>query len=206
VNFLVFQIALLFLPGLIWASIDAKYVARRDVPQFRLVLNAFLFGIFSYTVLFALLWQLGVEPAFLSAFDEAAGGLRIGPVIKEIGLAVVVSYVLAIAWVALATHKVFNRVLQATKITKRYGDEDLWDFAFNSTDAAVEYVHLRDFSKKIVYAGWVKAFSDRAELRELLLRDVEVYDFDSNRLFDSPLVYVSRKRDDVDIEFPYRPA
>jgi hypothetical protein len=48
--------------------------------------------------------------------------------------------------------------------------------------AAVEYIHFRDFANKIVYAGWVKEFSETEMLRELVLRDAEIYDFDGNKL------------------------
>lgn len=57
------------------------------------------------------------------------------------------------------------------KATKTYGDEDVWDFTFNSSDAAVEYVHFRDFANRIVYAGGVREFSETDKLRELVLRD-----------------------------------
>ncbi|MBL8831134.1 MAG: hypothetical protein JNL71_01965 [Rhodospirillales bacterium] len=204
-SFLIFQVAVLFLPGLIWASIDAKYVAKRDLPQFQLLLNAFLFGIFTYTLLFVLMRQWGHAPAFLGAFDETTEKLQIGKAVDEIALAVALSFALSVGWVYLGTYKVFNRALQKIAATKKFGDEDVWDFVFNSNEAAVEYVNVRDFSKKIVYSGWVKVFSDRADLRELVLRDVKVYDFDATPLFDMPLVYVARKKDDVDIEFPYRP-
>lgn len=89
--------------------------------------------------------------------------------------------------------------------TKRYGDEDVWDFTFNAHDRNVEYVHLRDFDKKIVYAGWVERFSDTEKVRELVLRDVEVFDFESNELFATPRVYIARPMDDIDIEFPVQP-
>ncbi len=203
-SFLIFQVAVLFLPGLIWASIDAKYVAKREVPQFQLLLNAFLFGVFTYTVLYLLMRQYGFTTSLPAIFDETSEKLQIGKAIDEIVWAVLLSVVLAVCWVYLGTYKIINRFLQRISATKKFGDEDVWDFVFNSNDAAVEYVNVRDFAKKIVYSGWVKAFSDRAELRELVLRDVQVYDFESKLLFDMPLIYVARKKDDIDIEFPYR--
>lgn len=58
--------------------------------------------------------------------------------------------------------------------------------------AAVEYVHFRDFANNIVYAGWVKEFSETDKLRELVLRDVQVYDFEGNMLFETPLIYLAQ--------------
>jgi len=97
------------------------------------------------------------------------------------------------------------RFMKRIRATKRYGDEDVWDFTFNAHDRNVEYVHLRDFDKEIVYAGWVERFSDTEKVRELVLHDVKVYDFEGNELFATPRVYIARPMDDIDIEFPAQP-
>ena len=50
----------------------------------------------------------------------------------------------------------------------------------------------------------MEAFSETEKQRELRLRDVIVYDFGGEILFDTPRVYLARKMDNIDIEFPYR--
>jgi hypothetical protein len=74
---------------------------------------------------------------------------------------------------------------------------------FNSGRPEVEYVHLRDFEKKLAYAGWVEVWSESEKTREIVLRDVAVSDFEGNELFRTPRVYLARKADNIDIEFPY---
>ena len=108
-------------------------------------------------------------------------------------------------WLYASTYKLPTQLLQRMKATRRYGDEDVWDFTFDSGRPEVEYIHLRDFEKKITYAGYVEAFSETEKQRELRLRDVIVYDFEGNVLFETPRVYLARKMDNIDIEFPYRP-
>jgi len=54
-----------------------------------------------------------------------------------------------------------------------------------------------------VFAGWVNTFSETGKLRELVLRDVEVYDFEGQFMYAAPLLYVARKPEDVHIEFPH---
>jgi hypothetical protein len=73
-------------------------------------------------------------------------------------------------------------------------------------DKNVEYVHLRDFGKKIVYAGWVELFSGTDKVRELVHHDVEVFDFDGNQLISAPRVYIARPMDNIDVEFPAEPS
>jgi hypothetical protein len=53
-----------------------------------------------------------------------------------------------------------------------------------------------------VFAGSVTTFSETGRLRELVLRDVEVFDFEGVLLYDVPLMYVARKPEDIHIEFP----
>lgn len=127
-----------------------------------------------------------------------------GPGIKLIFYASLVSTICALVWLYISNYKLLTRFLQLVAATKRYGDEDVWDFTFNSGRPEVEYIHLRDFEKKITYAGWVEAFSETEKQRELRLRDVIVYSFEGEILFETPRVYLARKMDDIDIEFPYR--
>ena len=52
-NTLVIQIALLFLPGIIWERIHATYVLKDKPEQFDVVRRAFVFGVISYVLAFA---------------------------------------------------------------------------------------------------------------------------------------------------------
>jgi hypothetical protein len=61
---------------------------------------------------------------------------------------------------------------------------------------------VRDFDKKMVFAGWVRAFSESEKARELLLRDVRVTDFDGAFLYEVPLMYLAAPADTFHIEFP----
>ena len=38
-----------------------------------------------------------------------------------------------------------------------------------------------------------------------MFRDVILYDFDGNKILESPRMYIARAMDDIDLEFPYNP-
>jgi hypothetical protein len=124
----------------------------------------------------------------------------------EIFFASLVALACSIIWLYITTFRVIARFLHLIGATKRYGDEDVWDFMFNSQRGEIEYLHLRDFEKKLTYAGWVESFSESEKQRELVLRDVIVYDFEGNTIFETARVYLARSADDIDIEFPARPT
>ncbi|MGC8476731.1 MAG: DUF6338 family protein [Acetobacteraceae bacterium] len=127
-------------------------------------------------------------------------------ILYEILGALAISMLTSIAWLYFENYKVLARFLQAIRATRKFGDEDVWDFTFNSSDIAVEYVHFRDFQTSCVFAGWVNSFSETGRLREIVLLDVIVYDFDARELYRAPRIYLARSPENVHIEFPYTPS
>ena len=204
IDLLLVQAAILFLPGIIWARLDAKYAMKTKPSEAELALRAIVFGLVSYAVTFALYEAAGRQ--FLMVDLEAAQTRAVvtRDVAIEIGWAVLVGFILALIWIYAATYKWLTRFLQWMGATKTYGDEDVWDFTFNARIPAVEYINPRDFDKKLIYSGWVRTFSESSQLRELVLRDAKLFDFDGRTVLETPLLYIARKPENIDIEFPYR--
>jgi Family of unknown function (DUF6338) len=126
--------------------------------------------------------------------------------LNQFATATVVSIVCAVIWLYLINYKIVGGILRKIGATKSFGQEDVWDFVFNSPDASAEYVYVRDYEKQKVFSGWVRAFSESPDTRELLLRNVQVFDLDGQLLYEVPLMYLGRKRDSIDIEFPVTEA
>lgn len=51
-NALVLTLALIFLPGIIWARLDARYARQAKPSQSELVVNVFVFGLVAYLVIY----------------------------------------------------------------------------------------------------------------------------------------------------------
>jgi hypothetical protein len=203
IELILLQFAIIFLPGLIWTGLDSQYARKSKPSEFEYVLRVFLFGMTSYAVTFLVYASLGWSFDSANLSGAASTGHFTPSIVKEVLSALGVGSILAILWLYASNYKWVTRFLQYIGATKTYGDEDVWDFTFNSSVAAVEYVHFRDFANQIVYAGWVREFSETDKLRELVLRDAEIYDFDGNKLFDTPLIYLARDPENLHIEFPY---
>jgi hypothetical protein len=111
---------------------------------------------------------------------------------------------LATAWSFAANRKYFLRLMQYIGVTRKFGDESVWDFTMNMRTPAVEYVNLRDFENRIIYSGYVMAFSEGKGSREILLDNAIVYDLETAKeLSRAPLLYLSLKPDCVHVEYPY---
>jgi hypothetical protein len=157
-----FQLVIVFIPGIIWERFDANYGPNRATQQWDILRRTFVFGLSAYVVTFCIYWFSSFHFTDLNfqvfkfkkdeEFLDAAA-------IKLIFYASVVSVICALVSLYAQNYKLLTQFLQWIKATKRYGDEDVWDLTFNSGRAEVEYVHVRDFDKKLTYAGWVEAFS-----------------------------------------------
>ncbi len=196
------QLAILLLPGVIWAHLDAKFAAKTKPSQVEFLARSLMFGLASYSVTYLIYWAFGKDFAFVDLSQVDKENVITATIASQIAAATCVGLVLSLLWMYSINYKLMVRLLQKIRATKRFGDEDIWDFVFNSSDPASEYVHVRDFHNKIVYAGWVNAFSETGRLRELILIKVQVFDFEGSLLFETPRVYISRATEGIHIEFP----
>ena len=202
IDLLLFQLAIVFLPGLIWAQLDASYAMKGKPGPAEFLIRAFMFGLVTYAGVYCVYEILGCNFSLLETSGSESNIFLSKEFIDEISISVPFSFLLAVIWIYAATYKWLTRFLHLIRATKKYGDEDVWDLAFNSPEMGSEYVHVRDFDKNITYAGWVSAFSDTGKLRELLLSDALIYD-DSGEGTKIRLLYIARDKTDIHIEFPY---
>lgn len=203
VSSLFFELALIFMPGFIWMKIYTSYGAKGDSTQFDMILNTFIFGVISYAILGGIYWVFGAKLSILNV-DTNSSKLLQPETFKDILLSILLSIALGIAFLYVENYKLFTRIVQKINATKTYGDEDVWDFVFNSSSSSVNFLYFRDFEQKAVYAGYVDVFSESGQLRELVLRDVIVYDFDGAEMYRMPRMYLARERENIHIEFPER--
>jgi len=201
VSSLFFELALIFIPGFIWMKIHSRYGFKGDKTQFDLILNAFIFGVLSYAFLYIIYSYKGWS---LKLFElESDSKKLIQPeIFPEIIAAVIIAIVGGVLSLYVENHKLFTRFVQKIGATKTYGDEDVWDFVFNSSSRAVNFVHFRDFEQRVTYAGLVEIFSESGQLREIVLREVAVYDFEGAEMYRVPRLYLARDRNNIHIEFP----
>jgi hypothetical protein len=203
-NLLVMQLVIVFIPGLIWARLDCIYALRRETETAVFVVRTFIFGIISYCAAYGVFSGLGWSFILVDLTQAGQKTVLTGAIIKEILIASLCAFFLSVLWIYSARFKLLNRFLRGIQATSKYGDEDLWDYTFNLGIAAVEYVHYRDYEQNLTYAGWVVAYSEKENMRELVLRDVEVYSADGVKQYDAPMLYLARKPENINIEFPYR--
>lgn len=198
---LLFQLAIVFLPGLIWAQLDARYALKEKPGPAEFIVRAFMFGLVTYVGVYLIYQVFGGDFSVPEISDSASTTFLTANFFDEILTSIPVSFLLAVVWLYADTYKWLTRLLHKVRATRKYGQEDVWDLTFNSNEVETEYVHVRDFDKRIIYAGWVSAFSETEKLREILLRDAIAY-YETDKKTAVPWLYLARDKTDIHIEFP----
>ncbi|MDB5556031.1 MAG: hypothetical protein JWL86_6015 [Rhizobium sp.] len=176
---------------------------KRSPSQFETALRTFTFGLTAYALTYIIYTLLGYD-FYIPEVKKDATFIADRKYVGEFLGALFVAFGSSILWLYAYNRKLLGRFLRAIGATKKYGDEDVWDYAFNSADPRAEYVYVRDYKNNKVLSGWVAAFSETDKVRELLLRDVQVYNLEGDKLYEVPLLYVGRPTDEVDVEFPFK--
>lgn len=202
---LTIKLLFLFFPGIICAYIVDKLTVHEPRNEFHFMLRSFVFGLSSYFLYWIAIKAINqfvnssLEVVFLNSLASGMPDISC----REIFWVTVLAVILGLIITVESTYKLFMKVVQRIKITRKFGDIDVWGFVFNSKQSNdIEWVTVRDLNHDLVYDGWFEAFSDNSRDMELLLRDVSVYkNSTGDFLYQVGAMYISKHREDIVIEF-----
>lgn len=208
---LTLRVLLLFFPGVLCAMlVDALTVHRERTPV-QFLTHSFVLGMGSYLLLNAVrefcataAGLIGIRPPLPVTFFDALVNEKARIAWREIALAALLSVPLAGAVSAVLNHRLFHRLGRKVRLSKRFGDLDVWGFVFNSP--RLGWIVVRDLGHGLTYQGWVEAFSDTAQPAELFLRDVTVFNSTTGaKLYEAARVYFARPIETLAIETSQEP-
>jgi len=196
-----FTLVLLFLPGIICALLVESLTPTREWGALRFSLYSLVLGLTCYLIYAICLaaWRHQWPPtiSFVKALSNP-NDVSYG----EIASATVIAVVLGIGVTAALSKHWLHRLAKFLRVSYKFGDMDVWSHTFNSTDLTNAWVVVRDINHDLAYEGWVNAFSETADDNELLLREVRVYKSTTAEfLYEVDSLYISRKREELTIEF-----
>lgn len=211
-NDFVNRLILLLLPGIIAYKVYQKLRGRKTKKDWEDLVNILIFALLSYIVYgFCNSLRISIRPFFiLSNYQPGSAFIKLidntlpidwWEIIWSCALGIIIAYIASY----ISRYKLLNRFGQLIRATKRYGDEDVWDY-FNNRDK-VEWLVVRDHKTNVYYFGYIKVFSeDREALRELVLNDVSVYSSEGDHLYNCKTIYLARESSDLTIEIPDIPT
>jgi Family of unknown function (DUF6338) len=213
------KILFLLIPGIIALGVMKSIGPKRPRSDFESGLQIFIYGVVCYLIAGFLeglsLWHslvpakapsgktfwrvIGDSSLGLATLNPEAG-LGTGQIVFATGVAVILGCVVA----NLQKHSIPHRLLGWLSLTNRINDVDIWGFTLNSPTLGT-WVTVRHQENGKVYQGWVRAFSDGGDERELLLGDVTVYApvEDTDKLVEVdtiPVLYLGLDRKNIVLE------
>lgn len=206
----IIRILFLLLPGAIACAIYWKLKGRNTQKDWEDFFEIVFFSLLSYltyavtTYLFSLFdyqWiKIGLKTKtfsyFQPFFDE-----KLPLDFVEVFYTCLIAIPLGVIASYLYTNKTINKIGRKIKATTRFGDEDVWDFFHRSPDVRGNWITVRDHKTNLYYFCWIQSFSDSGKERELLLRDVDVFDSENGEhLYNIDALYISRKQDELTLE------
>ena len=115
----------------------------------------FLFVFFSYLGLqfiFFILSKFSYNSNPESSFIESIFDSKIAINTKEILYACIISIALGFLISLFVEKKFLSRFAQFIRLSNRFGDQDVWDFIFNSSEPT-DWVVIRDPKNNFIYEG-----------------------------------------------------
>lgn len=203
---LTLRVMLLFFPGVVCAFIVRALTNRRERTTPDFLIDSFVLGLGSYLSLAAIragwaavtrlaAWR---EPPPITFFDVLTDE-RARIVWGEIAVSAVAAVVLGASISAVVNHHLLFRAAGSLRISRKFGDPDVWTYFLNSPD--IQWVSVRDVANDTVYEGAVEAFSDTGAVPELLLRTVTVSRSSTDtKLYECDRVYLARDRSSLIVE------
>jgi len=197
------RIILLFLPGIISFIIIDNLTIHKEIKVHQILIHSLLLGFLSYSFYYLTLQIINVCIAvdFGFAFSEILLNKDAKLDFAELAVVTGISVLVGFLFSFLINYKVLYRIAHSLKISRKFGDSDVWSYIMNSK--ASEWIIIRDNQLDLMYEGWIQAFSEGSEKDELFLRDVKVFvNSSGDELYEIPGLYLPRKRENLAIEFP----
>lgn len=192
-NEFVIKLIFLLIPGIIGSIIYRKLKANKEKKTWEDFLEVFLFSFFSYAILGLTSTLKNLEVLSKSSSSNINW--------IEIFWASIISFFLAYIAAFFHNYKLVNKLGRLIKVTKCFGDDDVWEYLHNSPD--VDWVLVRDHKFDLIYFGNIIAFSESKKKRELILRKVSVHRNSTGEyMYNMEAIYFSKDACDFTIEIP----
>lgn len=200
INEFTIQIIFLGFPGILCFFVLSRLIGKSTRGTFEKIALVFLYSVSSYLLYYLTRHYIfGDSNYAIDTIFNNREMIKGTDILGASGAAIFLAFFLSVSH----TYNLLNRFGQLIRVTHRYGDEDVWHFFLNAPDKQKNkgWVLVRDHGKNLIYYGWVDAWSESGEDRELLLLEVSVLDNDSgDELYQCQSLYVCAKKENITIE------
>ena len=215
-NLFLWQLVIVFLPGIIFVGIFRHLTIGPERSQFVLISQVLVFGILSYIALDTLIglynWVFTPDHKF------ALYNIEIWQMLLNINNEEIQSYdgLLAdVFWACTLTiplssiasllyqEKFLLSIAKIVGVSNKFGDDDTWNYYLNAKE--IDWVVVRDYKQQIAFFGRLVFFSGPEKKREIVLKDVSVNreatdENEAEKLYEVPSIYLELESGNFSIE------
>lgn len=195
---LAFRLIIILFPGIISTLIYKKLVIKKKWESIDYGLNTLLFGILTYILLQGIYYCL--QKGDLAIWQRLQDDQTVP--YEEVLWASLVSVIVGLIASLIENKQCVNKLGTMICITTKYGENNLFYNFLSSTD--ISEVHVKDPINNLIYTGYLKYFSEDDDVREIVLEEVDLYEYDTAKHMNKfKSVYLNRaKSDNLIIEVP----
>jgi Family of unknown function (DUF6338) len=209
------KILFLLFPGIIAYGIICSIGPKRPRSDFQGALQIFAYGVVSYALAGFLegvyAWKVAPTPGasfWQTVGEKVLSFVTLNPQaplgVIQIVYATGAAIFLGSAVANLQKHSLPHLVLRKCRLTRRTNEIDIWEYTLNAPNLR-QWVTVRHHSNGKIYQGWVQAYSDGGDERELLLTEVKVFApvQDTNEVVEIdqvPVLYLGLDRKNAVVE------
>ena len=195
----------LLLPGFIGRkTIDYFSYSEKNKPFNYFLVDSFLIGVFSYSIVF-IYKKIFSYPVFYLTDSIRNDKFSINS--EEVFWSIIISLFFSILYCYLKERDFFYNISSKIKLSNRSSNPSVFSVIFGfkySDDLKDKWLHIRPLNDNRTYIGYIKEWSvvNDSEFLELLLKEVTVYPIDKNsKEYDVYSLYLKIPYKDVVIEF-----
>ena len=194
---LTLKLILLLIPGSLACILYERLTIHKQWSSFKFITNSILFGAISYLIAGVIYKS---DESFTLFWDNLpTKDIPYNVILKSSIISIIVGFVST----GIDNYKLINKFGKYIHLTNKYGDENLFSYFLNAED--VDEVYVRDITNKLTYHGFINSFSETDEIKELVLLDVVVYDYETSKeLYSLDKIYLSKSKENLIIELPYK--
>lgn len=209
---LTIKILFILFPGMVSTKIINRLTERKKENIWEFFIRAFIYGISTYMLSYLIIFFINyIYDGFINGFPNISGknillDIEFYKNILNIDENITINYHNIFITTSISIFFSFiiskidnkgylNKFAQKINVTNKIAENDVWLNIFNGIDENC-WITIRDVEKDIMYQGWPQKFSSFHEDKELLLRDVVVYQSSTgNKIFERELMYFNFKNE-----------
>lgn len=192
------QIIYFIIPGVLFMRITNYILGKNSNDFTESFLNIFVASAISFLIGNGIL--VGSNKYFKSNFEitEITLILTDNKVSAEVfSAAILISIVLSFTYIGIINKNILFIIARFFDCTDRCDNNNVWDTLFQKGN---QWITFRDYITNNTYYGRVEQLSDGSTEKELLLKNVRIYNSNSEEICSMDKVYLARKNSEFSIE------